>query len=270
MLSSELREQFSRALQAAKALKIEIRERDLIVYSRGAEPPAFISYIASLHAGLEVTVASTAEASVHILPYSERPRALIFSTSQKDSRAVSAAITASLSGSQAILIAPPQPPLLEERLEVRGVERVKLPTAAPVMTSSLLALMSAPRLMGFRDNRVREEIAALESALEWSSKGLEGLRGGYDLIAYSPTTRAGAFYYRDATGKREPVPIEALPALRDGRALALYSSAEEGEYREIMTSPRRAEAEFLSINADPVMAALYSVLYAALLAGKVI
>ncbi|MEN2999073.1 MAG: hypothetical protein ABDH61_00600 [Acidilobaceae archaeon] len=270
MLSSELKEQFSRALAVSRALRLEIREGDLIVFSRGAEPPAFIAYLASLHAGLNVSIASTTEASLHILPYSERSRVLVFSSAQKDNRAVSAAITASLLGSQAVLVAPPQPQALEERLEARGVERVKLPSSATLMTSSLLAIRSAPKLMGFREARVRGEIEALEDALEWAWGELQGLkRRDYDLIAYSPSTRPGAYYYREA-GKGEPVPIEAIPALSEGAALALYSSVEEGEYREIMISPRKAEAEFLPINADPVMAAFYSVLYASLLSGKVI
>ncbi|MCX8196001.1 MAG: hypothetical protein N3F67_02855 [Acidilobaceae archaeon] len=272
MQSSELRQQYSKALQAARAFKLELREGDVIVYSRGAEPPAQIAYIAALHAGMSVYLASTAEASLHMLPYAERPRAVVFSASPKDNRAVSAAITASLLCSEALLVAPPQPPALEERLEARGVGRLKLPHEAPLMTSSALALLSAPKLMGLREGRVRGEIEALESAYEWALGLLQGLRRrSYDLIAYSPSTKSGAYYYSHALSGPEPVPIEALPSLKEGAsALALYASAEEWEYREVMLSPRRAEAEFLAINSDPVTASFYSVLLASLLAGKLI
>lgn len=262
-------EAYLRALRGVEGLRIEVRGGDIISFSRGGEPAANILYIASLHAGMDVRLASAVELSYHLLPYAERSRAIIFSP-RRDLRAVSAAIAASILGAEVIFVAPPQGANVEERLEMRGVERVTLPEQSPMISSSFLAAMSAPKLMGFRESRVRGELAALSEALTWLRAGAERLRGAsFEAVLYTPVTKAGAYYLRHASGCSEPAPLEALPELRASRALAMYSSLEESEYRDVLSSlPPWVEP--LRVDADPVTASLYSVILSAIISDRLI
>lgn len=51
------------------------------------------------------------------------------------------------------------------------------------------ALMWTPRLMGFREGRIRGEISSLKDALKWvyeSYKELVEGGAGYEIVAYTP------------------------------------------------------------------------------------
>ncbi|MFN4046168.1 MAG: hypothetical protein ACK4H7_02375, partial [Acidilobaceae archaeon] len=65
MLSSSLEKAYLEALREAGKLSLKVSEGELIVYSRGAEPPAYILYTGATHAGLKTRIASTVEAAIH-------------------------------------------------------------------------------------------------------------------------------------------------------------------------------------------------------------
>lgn len=269
MQSYSIDEAYFSALEIAKRLRLELRSGDVISFSRGGEPAASILYLASLHAGVDVRLASAVELSYHLLPYAEKGRVIIFSP-KRDTRAISAAISASILGAQVVFVAPDQGAAVEERLKMREIERIVIGGRSPIMSSSLLAALSAPRLMGFREERVRKELSLLNEALHWLKDILKGLEGVlFNAVLYTPVTRAGAYYYKHAAGCAEPAPLESLAEMSAERILLLYSSVEEMDYRDVLSS-RPPQASALRIDADPVTASIYSVIAAAIIAGRVV
>ncbi len=274
MLSSSLDKAYLEALREAERLSLRISEGELIVYSRGAEPPAYILYTGALHAGLKTRIASTVEAAIHILPYRDYGKVTVITVNKKDPRAVNTAITATILGARATLVAPPLHEAYEERARMRGVERVIVTARNPLLTTSIASLKWIPELMGLREARVRGEISSLEGALKWLTETYrEKLAPGkqYDIVAYTPSTRPGAYYYCRAVGLLEPAPLEALAeAPRNSKALALATTTEEQEYKDIIISAgaQGVNIDLYTINTDPVTAGLYSLLIAMIITGK--
>jgi len=257
------------ALRGAEELPhISLGEGTLIAYSRGAEPPAYTLYTATLHAGLRTRIASAVEASVHLLPYRDQDRVVVFTLNPRDPRALNTAITAALLGVKVTLITPPLHEAYEERVRVHDVEVVKVESRYPLLAMTAAALMWTPRLMGFREGRIRGEISSLKDALKWvyeSYKELVEGGAGYEIAAYTPSTRPGAYYYCRATGCREPIPLEAVAELPRGlKVLGLLTTAEEHAYRDLilLAKTQGVQVEVATFNTDPVTATLYSTLLA--------
>lgn len=275
MQLSEVEECYLRALRDAIQLPgVFVEEGALIVYTRGSEPPAYTLYIASLHAGLKTRIASAVEASVHLLPYRDVSSTIVFTLNPRDSRALNTAITASLLGAKTTLVTPQPHEAFEERARAHGVEIVKITSKHPLLAMSIAALRWIPKLMGFREGRVREEISSLQTALTWVYERYKEIieRGSvYDLVAYTPATRPGAYYYCRAVECTEPIPMDALSELPQGaRVLALETTAEEHAYKDVLVNARMrgVNVDIVSLNTDPVTATLYSILVALALTRK--
>lgn len=274
MLSSSLEKAYLEALREAQKLSLKVSEGELIVYSRGAEPPAYILYTGTIHAGLKTRIASTVEASIHILPYRDYEKVTVFTVNKRDPRAVNTAITAAILGARVTLVAPPLHEAYEERARMRGVERVTITAPNPLLTTSIAALRWVPELMGLREARVRGEILNLEGALKWLIETYGDKlapKKQYDIVAYSPSTRPGAYYYYRATGFPEPAPMEALAeAPRNSKALALATTTEEQEYKDILitANAQGVKIDMYTLNTDPVTAGLYSLLIAMIITEK--
>ncbi|MEM1938279.1 MAG: hypothetical protein QXI24_00520 [Acidilobaceae archaeon] len=275
MLSSSLQAEYIEVLKSTENISIEVSDDDLIVYSRGAEPPAYISYIGALHSGYKVRIASTTEASIHILPYVEHNKVIVFSIEHRDVRALNTVITASLLGVRSILVAPQQHEAYEERAKLRGVERVVVPSRYPLLASSVIALKSIPKLMGLRDERIRREIRELSDALKWIYERYSDIIGEsrvYDVIAYTPSTKPGAYYCK-ASNNIQPIPLEAILDLPRGvKALVFTTTVEEQEFKDVILSSKVKGIELytITLNTDPVTAGFYSILVAIALSKKII
>lgn len=275
MLLSEIEEYYLSSLREATRLPSAfVGEGALIVYARGGEPPAYTLYIATLHAGLKSRVASAVEASTHILPYRDVDRMILFTLNPRDSRALNTVITASLLGVKTTLVSPPLHEAHEEKIRMYDVEIIKVDSKYPLLTMTIAALHWTPKLMGFREGRIRGEISSLQGALRWVYENYVDVveRGDqYDMVAYTPSTRPGAYYYARAKGIPEPLPLEALNELpRDMRVLAMMTTTEEHSYRDLILSAKTqgVTLELVTMNTDPITATLYSMLLALLIVRK--
>ncbi len=257
------------ALEGAERLpQISISEGTLIAYSRGAEPPAYTLYIATLHAGLKTRIASAVEASIHLLPYRDQDRMVILTLNPRDSRALNTAITAAILGTRVTLVTPPLHEAYEERVRLHDVEVVRVESKYPLLTMTIAALRWTPKLMGFREGRVRGEISDIKNAFKWVYETYkDSIESGavYETIAYTPSTRPGAYYYCRAIGCREPLPLEAIVELPRGvKVLGLLTTTEEQAYRDLILLARTqgVQVDTVTFNTDPVTTTLYSTLLA--------
>ncbi|MEM1640221.1 MAG: hypothetical protein QXN05_05685 [Acidilobaceae archaeon] len=277
--ASQSLEEFKKAyyavLSVAKKLegKVSVTEGSLIAYTRGAEPPASVLYISSTHAGLNVSLVDIVELSLHIIPYRDCESVIVFSSRQKDPRAVNAVIASSILGAKSTLVAPRMHEAYEERLRLHNVNRVMIDSPSPLLTMSLAALIWRPKLMGFRDERIKKELMSLDSALEWLIEGYSFVvERSYTTALYTPATMAGAYYYCIAVKSCNPLPLDALEdSPPKGRLLVMVTSLERKEYEELLKSVRnKAELDIVEFNVDPVTASLYSVLLAFLASGRAV
>jgi hypothetical protein len=265
----EIERYYLEALGEAEELpQIQVGEGTLIAYSRGAEPPAYTLYIATLHAGLKTRIASTVEASLHLLPYKDQDRMVLFTINPRDTRALNTVITAALLNVKVTLVTPPLHEAYEERVRMHDVEVVRVKPRQPLLTMTIAALRWTPKLMGFREGRVRGEISSLRDALRWIHENYKDVvesGAAYETVAYTPSTRPGAYYYCRATGCREPIPLEAVAELpRGARILGLLTTTEEHAYRDVLLLARTqgVQLDTATFNTDPVTATLYSTLLA--------
>ncbi|MCC6061303.1 MAG: hypothetical protein LM578_07240 [Desulfurococcaceae archaeon] len=257
------------ALREAEELpQIHVGEGTLIAFSRGAEPPAYTLYIATLHAGLKTRIASATEASVHLLPYKDQDRMVLFTLNPKDTRALNTVITAALLNVKVTLVTPPLHEAYEERVRMHDVEVVGIASKHPLLTMTIASLRWTPKLMGFREERVRGEISNLRDALKWiheTYKDTVESGARYEIAAYTPSTRPGAYYYCRATGCHEPLPLEAVAELpRGAKILGLLTTTEEHAYKDLLLLARTQgiQLDTVTFNTDPVTATLYSTLLA--------
>ncbi|MEM1927886.1 MAG: hypothetical protein QXS85_04040 [Acidilobaceae archaeon] len=273
--AEELRRAYETVLSLARRLegRVSVADGTVIAYTRGAEPPASILYISSLHAGLDVALASATELSLHIVPYRELRSAVIFSYKQRDSRAVSSAIASSIMGAKTVLVSPTMPEAYEEKLRIHGVERVAVDSPSPLLAMSVAAALWSPRMMGAREERVRAELRALDTALDWVLEKYSFVaERGYETAVYSPATAAGAYYYCASTRSCAPLPLDALEDyVPRGRLLAMLTTLERREYEESLRAAKsKTEVDVVEFNVDPVTASLYSVLVALVAARRAI
>ena len=270
----DIEKYYLEALEEARTLPhISPSEGTLIAYSRGAEPPAYTLYIATLHAGLKTRIASVVEASIHLLPYRDQDKVIIFMLNPRDSRALNTAITATLLGVKVTLITPPLHEAHEEKARIHNVEVVSVKSRYPLLTMTIAALTWTPRLFGFREGRIRGEISDLGDALKWVYENYKELLkdSEYEIVAYPPSTKPGAYYYCRARGCIEPIPLEAVIELpRGSKVLGLLTTTEEHTYRDVilLAKTQGVQLNIATFNTDPVTTTLYSTLLALVVTRK--
>ncbi len=278
MIPVEIERAYSEALSAAHGLeRPKLGDDPVIAYGRRAKPAAYTLFLAYSHAGLRATLAPATLASVHIMPYRETGPLIIYALDPKDLRALNAAMAATHLGLHVYDVAPPMHEAVEEQLDHLGVERIRLPKQAPpLLTMVLASLLWAPPMMGARRERVRAEVEALESALEWVARSLHGqLEAARSLAgarpAYTPTTLPGAYYHAVASG-RDPLPLEEAEPRRGEEIVAYVAGVERHDYRDTLLYARVRGAKIVEVpvNTDPVTATVYSTLAALLITGKII
>ncbi|MDP8002817.1 MAG: hypothetical protein RAK17_01310, partial [Caldisphaera sp.] len=169
MQYNDLSIKLNNSLEIARSLKKpEIKDNALIVSDTSSRPAAKILYISLLNSGYSPFLYTPAEISVYVLPYNEKySNIIIFSSSQKDSRAVHAAEVATIMNYNVTFISPNMNEALEERLDYLKVNRIKINSENPVITMSLASLIWSPPLMGFREDRIRKEISEIGSSYDW-------------------------------------------------------------------------------------------------------
>lgn len=279
MQSSRLSAWLGEALGEAGILSLpRLPEEDpVIVYTPGAEPPAYQLYLGYLHAGRRTVVASAVEASLHIVPYREDvPAVVVFTAGGKDSLAVMASEQASTIGVRTILVGPELHPAYEEKVGMLGCERVTVRGRHPIMAATIASLKWSPRPLGARASRLEDEIASLASAAEWV---LERFRDTVEALSqedpeavyYSPAMAPAAFYLARLASKRMGVPPYVVPlqylgeARRGAGVVVMLTELERFAARERLMTARVRGVRYVevSINTDPITAGVYGMLLSA-------
>lgn len=276
MQPSSIEEAYNRALKASQSLPHPTMQGEvLIAHSGWGEPAARILYTGITHSGGRAVIASSVEASKHILPYRSLDTLIAFTASPRDPRSIILLESASLLGVERItLVSPPLHPAYREKAEEAATQVIEVPQKAPpLLTEALAALEWTPRQLGAREDRIRTEITHLDTALQWVEEYISPGEeySGYH-PAYTPAAKPGALYHCYITGCT-PVPLEdALEYPRGYKLLAYMTSVEEQDYRDILAGarPRGLEIKEIMINTDPITAGLYSILAAILVTRRVI
>ncbi len=281
MQSSSVKEAFREALREARSSERPRLSGEVIVAaSPGAEPPARVLYLGVLHSGSRSVYTRPSEAALHFMPYRDFDATLVvFTLDPKDTRALHAVEAAVNLGVSAYVVAPRLHPAYEERLRELGSGYVRIESRSPLLAMTLAALHWVPDMQGFRRERFRAEVESLDDAAEWVEENYgreleearEAVSGGGGLAAYyTPTGYAGARYLSLALGTRT-APLEEAPKI-GSPGVAFMASVEEPSYRDVLLSARvrGLKLHVININTDPVTAGIYSVIAAALIAGKAI
>lgn len=227
--------------------------------------------------------------SYHLLAYrGEKASIIAFIEPRGENMLARIGDAARFTDTPLLAIAPPLPPVIEERY--RGEELIVVEDEAPATLYTLLAAVAASKALEalrgieLRVKRYHEEIITLHTVVgdirkEYKNilKELSELR--YDIIASSPTMLPAAYmlrmYYE--TRYRSPVPVEALsstlPVITSNpfvkNILITASGVEADMVREIesraalLASGLRATS--LIIGTDPLTAPLYGTLAASVL-----
>ncbi|MGC9210098.1 MAG: hypothetical protein ACP5FT_02380 [Acidilobus sp.] len=280
MLSSEdFRRETLRAIEQARALpRPELGNDFLIISSYEALPAARVLYVGALSAGARAALLHPTEASVLLMPYRETPKVIVYALSSKDGRAVRAAEEAALLGAEVYFVSPRLHESLESRLtRYEGLKRVEVPGAAPLMTMVIASALWSPRPQGSRGPRLESELRAVDDAPKWilenfSSQAAEVSSLSEFAAFYTPSVEAGARYLCGASSSCEGAfPLDGLGARRFKAAVILETTSEAHDYRDVeMSVGPGIKAVRVLINTDPITAGLYSVMFGALAAGRVI
>lgn len=277
MQSSSIEAVINEALRQASTLShVSLEGEVIITYTWRAEPAAYTLYLTLLHAGRNALLAHTSLASVHILPYREVDRVVAFSIDERDARTVNLAMASSALGIEAVVVGPSLHPAVEETLSSLGVERIIVKSPAPLLTMMAATLYWRPKLMGAREERVKAEVEALDSAVEWVSnrysRELESLAGkNYESIYYSPTLEAGARYYSILTGST-PKPLDEVSTAKGPLETAAFiAGVDEHNYKDLILSSslRGVKLNKIVVDTDPVTANIYASILSALATVKV-
>ena len=267
---------YAEALSAARLLpRPRLGDDTIVVHGRGGLAAAYTLFLALAHSGARAVLLRPLEAAVHVLPYRETGPLVIYTRDPRDLRSLNAAMAGVHLGLEVYLVAPPLHEALEEQLESLGVERIRVPPAAPpLLTMVLASLHWAPKMMGAREERLRREIGELDTALDWLRDSQARALAGEppSLVLYTPAALPGAAYHAEAVGG-EARPLEEALGLGPGsRAVAYTVGVERHGYKDIILRARTSRVELVEvpIDTDPVTATVYSVLAAMLLTRRVL
>lgn len=230
--------------------------------------------------------------SYHLLAYrGERASIIAFIEPRGENMLARIGDAARFTDTPILAIAPPLPPVIEERY--RGEELIVVEDEAPATLYVLLAAMAASKALEalrgieLRVKRYREEVATLYTVVDDIRKEYKDLLNKlselrYDIIASSPTMLPAAYmlqmYYE--TRYRSPVPVEALsstlPVITSNpfvkNVLITASGVEADMVREIESRASLLASGLkttsLIIGTDPLTAPLYGIIAASLLIGR--
>ncbi len=275
----ELERVYHEALSTARTLpRIEPGEDAVIASTLKALPAARILYNAYLQGGHRALLVEPTEASLGVISYRETGEILIYQADSRSLRVVNLAEAAGLLGLHVTVIGPEVHPAVRERLEYSGADIVEVGGPAPLLSMAAYSLYIAPRLLGAREQRYREELGHLDSALEWVREKLGGslqaLQAAFRLQPYyTPLTYSGALYQCLAARCGIPAPLEALQVVGRGSysgGLVYVTGVEEHDYKDILLSiglHAHGRLHKILIDTDPVTAGFYSILAALLTVG---
>ncbi len=267
----EIEAGYLEALEAARRKPRPGLGRDVVIaYTGPGKAAAHTLYLAMTHAGVEATLAHATVASVHILPYRETGTVVAFTLDDRDARIVNLAMAARLLGSEAYIISPRPHPAVEEAIESTGATIIELESTAPLAESVITSLLWRPPLMGAREERMRREIEALDSAAEWACERYGDLADTEPGPAYySPTALPAGVHHRVLGYDARPLEDVAV-ARRGEEAIVYLAGVEEHDYKDLLFRARinGARLRVARIDTDPVTGSLYSLLAAAVHTGR--
>ncbi|NOZ30851.1 MAG: hypothetical protein GXO68_02750 [Crenarchaeota archaeon] len=268
--SKDMSQAILEAIKEARSLpKISLDGELVITYTWRAKPAALSMYMTLLHSGLKATIAHTALASVHIIPYRDIDTLVVFTADERDTRTVNLAMAASSLGIRTTVVGPRMHPAIEDTLNNMNVERIEVSSNAPVLTMMIASLFWRPKLMGAREERMQEELTSLDSAYEWirerySEEIAKLSQIGPEKIYYTPSIEAGASYYAMLAGANS-YPLDELSNLKGPReAIAFVAGVDQHNYKDIIlnASLRGVKLYKVVIDTDPVTVNLYAAMLA--------
>ncbi|MGC9072392.1 MAG: hypothetical protein ACP5HK_06875 [Acidilobus sp.] len=280
MLSSEdVQLAIRKALSQARVLPKPDLSGDLVIISSSdALPAARVLYVGVVSSGARAILLGPTEASVLLMPYREVPKVVVYALSPWDSRAVRATEEAILLGSDVYLVSPSMHEALEVRLtRHRELKRVEVSGSPPLMTMILASALWSPRPLGSRGGRLESELKALDGAPQWilekfSREAAEVSSLREFTAYYTPAVEPGARYLCAASSSCSgSFPLEELGRHREAAAVLMETTSESHDYSDVeLALGSRIKAVKVLINTDPITAGVYSALFGALAAGKVI
>jgi hypothetical protein len=272
MPSSSLAEALRRVQEEASRLpppRLEGAEEVVVAGCPGGEAGALVFYLALRHSGLRASRADCIEAAVHMLPYTEGGEAVVaFSGGGRDTHLLHLASAAAALEVELAAYGPPLHPAYADQFAEYGFTYTPVAGPEPPLTLMVASILWSPKPWGPRRERLAREIGSLPEAAEWAWSALSGavdaLAGGVEVIAYTPSTEAGAVYALGKGLARSLAPLHAIGSLRGSRVLAAYTSVEEHAYRQALLAARMRGVEVAEarINTDPLTAPLYLALAA--------
>jgi len=266
------------AINEAKSLpRISLEGELVITYTWRAKPAALSMYMTLLHSGLKATIAHSALASVHIIPYRDIDTLVVFTADERDARTVNLVMAASSLEIRTTVVGPRMHPAIEDTLSNMNVERIEVSSNAPVLTMMIASLYWRPKLMGAREARMQEELTNLDSAYEWirerySEEIIRLSQIGQEKIYYTPSIEAGAFYYAMLAGGSS-YPLDELSNLKGPlEAITFMAGVDQHNYRDIIlnASLRGVKLYKVVIDTDPVTVNLYAAMLAIAALNKVL
>ncbi len=278
--SDEVLKVLSRSLSDARSLpRLSLSGDLLIVSSQEASAAARILYVGALSSGARAVLTGATEASVLLMPYREVGRVVAYAVSPRDSRVVRAVEEALMLGSETYLVAPRLHEALEARLSRHeGLMRVEVPASTPLMTMIFASAIWSPRPMGARASRIEAELQTLEEAPQWVLQTFSGqVSEVASLVSfsafYTPAAEPGARYLCLASDRCESArPLDELSRFKGEAAVLMETTSEAHDYGdlEVGAAARGLRTVRVIINTDPITAGVYSAIFGALAAGRVV
>lgn len=267
MRSSSLEEALREAADQARALpapQTSGYSEVVVAACPGGEAAALEYFLALRHSGVRAVRASCIEAAVHLLPYTEGGEAIVaFSGGSRDSHLMRLASAASALEVSLQAYGPPLHPAYADQLEEYGFTYIDVGGPEPLLSMMLAAIYWAPKPWAARRERLERELERIEEAASWAAEALSGalsaLSQGTDVVAYTPSTEAGARFLAARDLARYLAPLHEVPGLRGKRVLALYASVEEHAFKQPLLAARMRGVELheARVNTDPLTASIY-------------
>jgi len=278
----------AKSLEEAREIpKPEINDIDLIVYSTNSYPPAHILYASLLHSGKRTILTSSAEASIHILPYRENIGKIIaFVYDRKDPSIINLAQVSSLLNIDLRIYGPKLHPAYEEKLENLNVKKINVELDAPLITLSLASLLWTWKMLpARRSERIKNEIDEMESSPQWLEERygseIDTIKdiGKLNYVLYTFSTKPGAEYFRLLLKEikntpPKPLELEKISEIEEESKIITYiSTVEEHFYPNIRLEAqiKRLNQIIIRFNTDPLTTGIYSMIFSSLISeGKIL